>query len=90
MARRGFYGGAFVTKDAATGRETVEETFTCPHCNGVALMRPAPTEMNGFCMRCHGPICFACAKDGRCIPFVAKVEAMEGRRRELLRLLERP
>lgn len=36
-----------------------------------------------FCRGCMKPICLTCEKDGRCIPFMRRIEQMEARGRQL-------
>ena len=63
------------------------DTFTCPHCNGVCIVRPGSGTQRGFCFQCGKPTC------GRqpcqtCIPWEQQMEAMENRYR-LHRAMER-
>jgi hypothetical protein len=56
------------------------DTFTCPHCNGVQVIRPGSGTKRGYCGLCHAPTCGReqCAE---CVPFKQKLETMENRYR---------
>lgn len=53
-------------------------TATCSHCNYIIHYWHKMTvdEMGSFCRMCMNPTCKKCA-DGPCVPFEAKLEAME-------------
>lgn len=71
-------------------KPTIErDSFTCVHCNNIVFVEPrqAPSDAGGWCMQCNKPICQNCAKDGRCIPFLRKIdqeEAMDRLHRQIL------
>ena len=56
------------------------DTFTCPHCNGVQIIRPGSGTKRGYCSMCSGP---TCGKEHclECVPFKQKLEIMENRYR---------
>ena len=79
-------GGCAITT-GLWGEVEEHDTFTCPHCNGVCIIRPGSGTQRGYCFRCNLPTC------GRehcmsCIPFERKMEEMEARYR-LRRALDR-
>ena len=63
------------------------DTFTCPHCSSICIVRPGSGTQRGFCFRCNAPTCgkTACRS---CVPFERKLEAMENRHR-LYKVMER-
>ena len=71
-------GYAIITGDWGEVKEY--DTLTCPHCNGVSIIRPGSGTKRGFCFRCDKP---TCGKEPclNCIPFERKLEEMEGRYR---------
>lgn len=74
-------GGYALIVDGGTGKKTEFDTFTCSHCNNVFRIevgQPAET-MGGFCRGCMRQICKGCTTDGRCVPFMKKVDEMERR-----------
>ncbi len=78
---RGRYVGGYVIiddPDAPSGRIEYE-TFQCCHCNR-HYRREAGQGPPAMCLRCNQPTCGKKPCDP-CIPFEAKLEAMEGRRR---------
>ena len=62
----------------ADGAKTECDTSTCVHCTGVTLLQEGE-DMGGWCMRCMGHLCTACARDGRCRPFEQRVERAHAR-----------
>ena len=56
------------------------DTFTCPHCNAIQLIRPGSGTQRGYCFRCNKP---TCGKEGclTCVPFERKLEEVEQRYR---------
>ena len=74
-------GGYAVITPMADGVVQEEyDTFQCGHCNShFRLAKKGPKEI-ALCVLCHEPRCRreACQV---CIPFEARLEAMEGRRR---------
>jgi len=78
-------GYAIITGEAGEVQEF--DTFTCPHCNGVCIIRPGSGKQRGYCNMCGGPTC------GRpncmeCVPFLKKLERHE-RRFELRKAMDR-
>lgn len=64
--------------------------FTKPGTAATTYLLPGATpdqpwrEAPGACCRCcMRPVCLACHAHGRCTPFEARIEAMEGKRRRL-------
>ena len=79
--------GGYAVTTGLWGEVEEYDTFTCPHCNGVCVIRPGSGTQRGYCFRCNLPTC------GRehcisCIPFERKMEEMEARYR-LRRALDR-
>ena len=68
-----------VQPDAPTKRA---DTITCCHCQAIVFVkaRQDPSEAGGFCRLCYAHICGPCADAGKCTPFEARLEQMEGRR----------
>jgi hypothetical protein len=64
------------------GRETVRDTITCCHCNG--LHAPPQGKEASRCKLCDAPICDKLKCYETCAPFEKKLEAIE-RRDKLLR-----
>ena len=83
VGRVGGYG--IITGEAGEVEEF--DTFTCPHCNGVCIIRLGSGKQRGYCHLCNGPTC------GRkncmeCVPFMKKLERHE-RRFELRKAMDR-
>ena len=81
MYVRGKYIGGVVLIDDPDipGGRTEYETYQCCHCNR-HYRREAGKGPPAMCLRCNQPTCGEKACDP-CIPFEAKLEAMEGRRK---------
>ena len=77
------------------GKVLERDSITCCHCNRVVLVKPGtggtvywypqlsgpPKEEAGArCACCDAPVCLTCHADGRCLPLMKRIEAMEGRR----------
>jgi len=64
------------------GNQTIQETFTCCHCNAV---KPTPKagEDFGFCSRCFARTCANDRCGNRCRPFELALLKMEARARFL-------
>lgn len=77
------------------------DSMTCGHCNQIVLVKPGTAltvylipqregplkEVPGaFCRQCMKGICVRCERDGRCIPLMRRIEAMEGDRLALARM----
>lgn len=77
MRRPGGYG---VLTFEPLGILEEHDTFTCPHCNKVCIVRPGSGTHRGFCFRCNGPTCGG-NRCQVCVPFERKLEAMENRYR---------
>lgn len=60
------------------------DTFTCGHCNALRHVRAKqdPASIGGLCKVCMALICERCV-DGRCDPFVEKIERWEARNEAL-------
>ena len=71
------------------------DSITCCHCNWIIHVKPGTAstvylipqmdgppkeEMGAHCGRCDKPVCLRCHEDGRCIPLMRRIEAMEGDR----------
>lgn len=69
--------GFQVTTDPS-GKETIRETFTCPHC-GRPTLKPRGGEDNGWCHMCFRMTCIRCGKIDRCVPFEKRLERIEAR-----------
>jgi hypothetical protein len=80
-----FRAGGYLT---ITGPDNPKErdTYTCCHCNKIVVVKPGSGKTRGFCFMCKKPHCGA-KTCYACIPFEAKLEAMEGKKR-LYRKLE--
>ena len=69
--------GYIIITDPA-GPTIEQDTYQCCHCNA-HFEREVGKGPPGMCLMCMQPICGK--KCVRCIPFEAKLEAWEGRRR---------
>ena len=74
--------GAAVAKDRhgrTIGAEA--DTFGCFHCAVVVFVNAGerPEDIGGLCKACMGLICPACTSDGRCTPFLKRLEQVERR-----------
>ncbi len=82
-------------------RDAELDSVTCGHCNQIVLVKPgtaatmyllpqmdgpAKEEPGAMCKQCMRAICLTCYADGRCIPLMRRIEAMEGDRLALARL----
>ena len=56
------------------------DTYQCQHCNA-HTRREVGKGPKAMCMLCDGPTCGAKKCDWPCVPFEAKLEAWEGKRR---------
>lgn len=76
-------GGALLVT-LEDGREYARDTYSCNHCNAVVVVEPGDVPA-GLCLVCHKHVCAACLavmnRTLRCVPFEAKIEAMERRDR---------
>jgi len=79
-------GGYGIMIDVEGGTEE-HDTFTCPHCNSVQIVRPGSGTKRGYCRLCDSPTCGK-EKCLECVPFIKKIERYE-RREELRRIMER-
>ena len=79
-------GGYGVITDVEGGIEE-HDTFTCPHCNCVQIVRPGSGPTRGYCPLCDAPTCGKknCVEG---VPFMKKIERSE-RREELRRAMDR-
>lgn len=66
-------GYAKVDDRASGGRLFECDTASCRHCQAVIYVVRRQRQ-GAWCMRCGGPVCFACARSGRCEPFFKQVE----------------
>jgi len=73
----------YATWTGEGGLQKEQDTFTCVHCNSIVFVQPfqAASDAGGWCMNCSKPICATCADDGRCTPFLRKIEEIEARDR---------
>ena len=71
-------GGYMITTDPEAGVREVD-TYQCCHCNR-HYEREVGKGPPAMCLMCNDPTCGR-KKCDPCIPFEAKLEAMEGRRR---------
>ena len=75
----GRYGYVAIMKP---GKPTIErDAYLCAHCQMLCIVRPGSGTTRGYCFRCQAPLCGRAPCNQRCIPFEAKMEAQEGRRR---------
>lgn len=61
------------------------DTFTCNHCQQIVFVRPKnrASDDGAMCKMCMQLICQRCLDDGRCIPFLKKLDIQE--RQEYIR-----
>ena len=75
----GSYGYISITEP---GKTTVErDAYLCCHCQEMCIIVPGSGKTRGYCYLCFAPTCGQKRCSERCVPFEAKLEAMEGRRR---------
>lgn len=72
--------GGYAISTGYWGEVEENDTFTCPHCNSVQIIRPGSGTQRGYCHLCGGP---TCGKERclECTPFEKKMEEMENRSR---------
>lgn len=72
--------GGYAVIHTDWGEIEEHDTFTCPHCNGVQIVRPGSGTQRGYCGLCDAP---TCGKEScvECVPFKKKIEVMENRYR---------
>jgi len=78
------------------GARVEHDTISCGHCNQVVIVKPGTAatvylipqflgpdreEPGAFCRQCMSPVCLRCHADGRCLPLMRRIEAMEARGR---------
>ena len=82
MARGVYVGrvGGYIIISGEWGEVQEHDTFTCPHCNGVQVIRPGSGTQRGYCHLCTAP---TCGKERclECVPFERMMEEMEARGR---------
>ena len=66
--------GVFTNPDG-TRREI--ETRMCQHCQMKWEYKPGSGTRRGYCMRCNGLLCGKPLCMKYCIPYIAKIEAIE-------------
>lgn len=71
--------GGYVIIANAEGPDVEYDTYQCCHCNA-HFQREVGKGPKAMCLMCNDPTCGEKACNP-CIPFEAKLEAMEGRRR---------
>ncbi len=78
-------GGYAIIVDPNEPRARESSTFTCVHCNRIVFVKPfvSASDAGGFCRLCYKPVCGPCVDHGECVPFEAKLEAIEKRGRML-------
>ena len=63
-------------------KPTVErDTYLCCHCQRMVIVVPGSGKRRGWCFMCNKNTCGGKACSAKCIPFEARLEAEEGRRR---------
>ena len=61
---------------------TVErDAYLCCHCQRMVVVVPGSGKRRSWCFMCNAGTCGGPACTRRCIPFEAKLEAMEGTRK---------
>lgn len=89
MSERAKQQGCLIIIDPSAPAAIEYDTFTCSHCNSIAVIdRQKPETLGGFCRMCMKSICNGCVDavtkgPTGCVPFEKKMEEME--RRERLR-----
>ena len=74
-------GGYAVVVDPE-GPTIERDTFTCVHCGGIVIVKPAQSLSDfDWCRRCLKPVCGKPACVARCLPWERQMEIMEGRAR---------
>ena len=79
LGQRGNYGYVSLTSPGERLREA--NSYLCCHCQRMVIVRPGSGRVRSWCLNCSAGTCGGKGCVERCIPFEAKVEAMEGRRR---------
>lgn len=69
--------GGYMIATARDGRETVRDTITCCHCNGIHT--PPQGEAASICKLCDKPICDKLKCYETCKPFERQLEEIERR-----------
>ncbi len=72
-------GGYIVISDNLGGGVVEHETYQCCHCSA-HFFRKVGQGPPAMCLLCNEPTCGTKTCD-RCVPFEAKLEAWEGRRK---------
>lgn len=85
--------GHILIVDPERGTST-SDTVHCEHCGQHKPIAPyqSPASLGDYCSSCDSYICEGCAAEkaalgGRCIPIERRIEAMEGKRLDVDRLL---
>ena len=80
------HAGGYAIATTPEGAFEEHDTFTCPHCNSVQIVRPGSGTKRGYCQLCDAPTCGKknCVE---CVPFLKKIERYE-RREELRRIMD--
>ena len=73
------YGYAAITSPDKPAVE--RNSYLCCHCQRMVIVKPGSGRVRSWCYNCGAGTCGARECVERCIPFEAKLEAMEGRRR---------
>ena len=58
-----------------------QDSYLCCHCQRMVVVQPGSGKLRSWCHMCNAGTCGGprCVKN--CVPFEAKLEAMEGKRR---------
>ena len=71
----------YLTITQPEGPVVERDTYLCCHCSRMVVVTPGSGKQRSWCFLCNRGTCggSACAKG--CLPFEARLEAMEGTRR---------
>ena len=71
----------YLAIDDPDKRLVERDSYLCCHCQALVTVKPGSGKQRSWCFRCGKNTCGAGPCVTRCIPFEAKMEAAEGRRR---------
>lgn len=57
------------------------KSYLCCHCQRIVIVRPSSGTQRSWCFSCGANTCGNKACVVKCVPFEARLEAVEGRRR---------
>ena len=57
------------------------DAYLCCHCQRMVVVVPGSGKQRSWCFRCNAGTCGGKTCSSRCIPWEAKLEAMEGTRK---------